>query len=157
MKEVAPPPQGIEVVVGTILQEPQGRILLIRQHKWNDQLSCFIGGHVKPAETLADALQREVREEVGLEITDPMLVGVSDSINSSHYERPAHLIFINYVCRVKDTQYRLPDQGEAQEARWVFPKDALALVLDANRIILEQLLISGKLGDSTQSSTQKRR
>lgn len=40
----------------------------------------FPGGHVEPCEPFADAIIREIKEETGLDISEPQLCGVKDWI-----------------------------------------------------------------------------
>ena len=44
------------------------KLLLARGHKWGPNLFSVIAGFVEPGESLEEAVKREVREEVGLEV-----------------------------------------------------------------------------------------
>ncbi|MCG2685857.1 NUDIX hydrolase [Candidatus Parcubacteria bacterium] len=63
------------VGVFAVVRDPSGRVLLVQQtygrRKWS-----LPGGGLDHGETPTDGVRREVREEAGLEITEPTLVGV---------------------------------------------------------------------------------
>jgi ADP-ribose pyrophosphatase YjhB (NUDIX family) len=86
------------------------------------------------------ALERELREETNLEITDVQFVLVQDSIHSQEFYRDAHFVLLNYTCRCVDNpQVRLND--EAQEFRWVGLREALAMPLNQpTRVLVEAVL-----------------
>ena len=51
-----------------------GRVLLVHRSsskRWYPNVWDFPGGHVEPGDTSAGALVRELREELGIEITPP--------------------------------------------------------------------------------------
>ncbi len=63
-----------------MVEDGEGRVLVQnkRSHTWGGLV--FPGGHVERGEFFTDAAVREVREETGLTITDPTLVGVKQFI-----------------------------------------------------------------------------
>ena len=58
------------------LIEDGDRILLQNRVKRDWQGYTLPGGHVEPGESFVDAVKREMKEETGLDILDPRLVGV---------------------------------------------------------------------------------
>jgi len=56
-----------EPTVGALIVDQQGKILLARSHKWFDKYT-LPGGHIEVGESMADAVRREVKEEVGLDV-----------------------------------------------------------------------------------------
>lgn len=52
------------------------RVLLQNRVKNDWKGYTLPGGHVEPGESFVDAVAREMREETGLTVTDPKLVGV---------------------------------------------------------------------------------
>lgn len=117
------------VTVGALIARPDGKILLIRTHKWRDRLGVP-GGKIEAGETQEAALLREIHEETGLAVRDVRFLLAQDAVNSPEFYQPAHMILLNYACRVDDTSpLRLND--EAEGFQWVSPTDALSLDLNS--------------------------
>ena len=129
-----------EVVVGAIVVNPAGEVLIAQQRKWDDGYTCFVGGHVMMGETIEHALRRELREEIGIEINGHTFVGYDESITPADYERVAHLVFLNFVCHIPTSEVHIPSDGEIQRTRWVTPAEAVSLVMASNRKLLIHLI-----------------
>ena len=107
----------------------RGKVLLVRSHKWGER-STIPGGHVEVGEKLVDALKREIKEEVGLEIFDVRFLMVQEAIFSTEFWKKKHFIFFDYVCKCRSEDVRV-DGEEIQSFEWVDPRKALKRKLDA--------------------------
>jgi ADP-ribose pyrophosphatase YjhB (NUDIX family) len=131
---------GPVITVGAIVERDDGKILLVRTHKWRGLIG-LPGGKVERGEPLDEALRRELREETGLAVRDVRFVLVQESIDSPEFHRPAHMILLNYHCRAASADVRLNDEAEAFV--WATPSEALALDLNApTRTLIERWLAS---------------
>jgi mutator protein MutT len=72
-------------VIG-VLRDGSGRVLLVQRSErvTHPGLWCFPGGHVEPDETLEDAVARELREELEIEVRAERHLGFV-RVPSSHY------------------------------------------------------------------------
>lgn len=122
--------------VGALIFDANGRVLMIRTHKWSN-LWGIPGGKIEFGETSEDALRREIKEETNLTIAEIHFVLVQDCIHSREFYRDAHFVLLNYACRcVGPVDVRLND--EALEFRWVTATEAAELRLnEPTRILLE--------------------
>ncbi len=81
-------------------------------------------------ERCEDALVREIKEEVGLDIKVLDLVSIQQVIYPKEFWKKAHFIFFDYLCSVEGNQQVKVDADEIQGTVWTTPKDALDLNID---------------------------
>ena len=121
--------------VGALVRRPDGRVLLIRTHKWRDTWGVP-GGKIDYGETMKAALEREFLEETGLRLTRIFWGPVQEAVNSPEFHKDAHFILLNFVALTDDEHVTLND--EAQEHVWTPPEDALTYNLNTpTRRLLE--------------------
>lgn len=113
------------VVVPMIFNEKK-QVLLVKSHKWGNKWICP-GGKVNPGERLEDAVRRETREELGIDLNEVIYWHFSQHINPQHFFKPAHFISFIFVCKTTDSNIKL--NSEAQEFKWVSPIQATLLDL----------------------------
>ncbi len=101
----------IPAVAGVVVRD--GDILLVRRGKEPSRGKWSVpGGSVEWAETLVEAVKREVREETGLEIEVGDVAGVYDLMLTGY-----HYILIDYFAY--PTGGTLTPGSDADDARWV--------------------------------------
>ena len=98
-----------------VIERPDGSYLLVR-HSYRPGWG-FPGGFLKRHESPADAVRREVREEVGVEI-------VLDNVPKVVVDAPARRVDVIYTATPADDAPPRPTSPEILEARW-FPIDEL--------------------------------
>ena len=124
VKQVFPEP-----TVGALIVNNEGKILLARSHKWFDKYT-LPGGHIEVGESMIDAVRREVKEEVGLDVEVVEMLLVQEAIFAPEFYKKKHFIFIDFYCKSKEQQVKL-DQDEIQDYIWVYPGAAYNLKLDS--------------------------
>lgn len=105
------------LVVACALVDPDGRVLIARrpQGKTLAGLWEFPGGKVEPEEQPEIALIRELKEELGIDVTEACLAPVTFA---SHAYEDFHLLMPVYVCRRWNGEV---ERREHSEIRWVRP------------------------------------
>lgn len=109
-------PRGVEVIVGPYIINEKNQVMFCKSPKWKDQW-VICGGHVEAGETLQNALKREVKEELGVEIDVKELINVGEMIVSPpEFKRNAHFVFIDFIAYLKDENFKLNE--EISEYQW---------------------------------------
>lgn len=122
-----------QVVVGCLVRNRAGELLLIRHHKRGWELPQ---GQVEEGESLTAAAHREVREETGVEIELGALAAVYSKLT------PPSAIIFNFLARYRDGE--LTPSDESPELGWFSAELALAKVTHpVNRERLVTLLDYG--------------
>ncbi len=118
----APAANSIVVAVTAVIQDDDGRVLLIR--RTDNDLYSIPGGGVELGETLTQTVQREVLEETGINVQVTGLIGV--------YSDPEHVIEFTdgevrqefSICfRATPVGGELRTSDESKEVRWTDPAD----------------------------------
>jgi NAD+ diphosphatase len=91
-------------------------VLLARAHRFPPGMYSALAGFVEPGETIEDCIRREVREEVGVEVDEPVYFA------SQSWAFP-HSLMIAYTAEYAGGPITLEDE-EIADARWFAP-DAL--------------------------------
>ena len=118
-----------EPTVGALIVNKQGKILLTKSHKWFDKYT-LPGGHIEVGETMKEAVAREVKEEVGLDVEVAEMLLMQEAIFAVEFWKRKHFIFFDFLCKSKDQQVKL-DGRELQEYVWKYPGAAFRLNLDS--------------------------
>jgi NAD+ diphosphatase len=110
------------------------RLLLARSPHFPPGMHSALAGFVEPGESLEQCLRREVREEVGLEVTDLRY------FSSQPWPFP-HSLMIAFTCGYAGGEI-VPEPGEIEAAAW-FDLDNLPVL--PNRISIARRLIDATI------------
>ena len=120
-------------VVAAIITDASGRIFATQRGyaEWKDWWE-FPGGKIEPGETPEEALRREIREELDIDITVGRLLATVE------YDYPAfHLSMQCFLCTLPAGTPRLL---EHEDARWLTREDLDSVRwLPADESIIKQL------------------
>jgi NAD+ diphosphatase len=98
-----------------LVERDDGRALLARNARFPSSMYSCLAGFVEPGETIEQAVVREVREEVGIEVHDLRYMG------SQPWPFP-HSLMIGFTARWKSGEVQV-DGKEIADARWFAPDD----------------------------------
>lgn len=118
-----------------MIEDGEGRVV-VQERRGNWPGLAFPGGHVETGESLTDAVIREVREETGLTIRHPRLVGLKGWFDNTGERQ---LVFLYRTAKFTG-ELISSDEGEV---RWVpmseLPNLPLAPgMLDMLRVFLDE-------------------
>lgn len=125
--------------VGALVESPEGQILIAKTTKWRG-LWGVPGGKIEYGETTIQAVVREFKEEVDLDIFDVEFCQLQDSIESPEFHKPIHFLLIDFFAKTRKTE--VSPNEEILEWAWVQPHDALSYPLNTVTKTLVEKFIS---------------
>jgi ADP-ribose pyrophosphatase YjhB (NUDIX family) len=129
------PVRGFRVAVNAVI-ERDGRVLLTRRRDngwWN-----LSGGGVEPGESVSEGLQREMLEEIGVEVEIVRLAGVYSKPQKSE-------VVLVFLCHLAaDQEDALRTSEEVSELSWFLPLALPSDLLPKHRQRVEDAL-SGQI------------
>lgn len=133
--ERAYPERPIVAVGGVVIHE--SRVLLIRRGKPPLEGRWSIpGGLLEVGETIAQGIERELREETGVRVRVVDLMEIYEKVLRDEDNEPRyHFVILDYACEFVDGIARAG--GDAVEVVWASEEqlDSLALTGAASRVI----------------------
>ncbi len=115
-----------KVVVGCFIMNDQSEVLLVKSYKWPDKW-VVMGGHIEWGETIADAVKREVTEELKLDVIFDRVIEVVEFVFDPSFHSKKHFIALQSVCHVVGNTAPTIDNDEIQESRWFQLDEAVKL------------------------------
>lgn len=105
------------LVAACALVDPDGRVLIARRPEGKAMAGLweFPGGKVEPGELPEATVIRELKEELGIDVTEACLAPLTFA---SHGYEEFHLLMPLYICRRWDG---MVTAREGQEVKWVRP------------------------------------
>ena len=97
-----------------LVHDDNGNMLLTHKRGWGKRFSC-VAGFTEPGESLEECVQREIYEELGVEVSDVTYVG------SQPWPFP-HQLMVGYTARYVRGDIRIQEQ-ELDDARWFSVKN----------------------------------
>jgi nucleoside triphosphatase len=139
-----------EPVVGPIIYNDQGEILLIKNPKFGD-FWTIPGGHVELDESAEEALKREIMEETGLDIKNIEPIGFSEGINPKFFHKPKHFIYLNYLAELAGGEIK--ESAEMTEYLWIAPEKTSELkITESVKPLIEYYLAKKKNNGETMEN-----
>jgi NAD+ diphosphatase len=142
----------VAAAVASVIVDQQGRmVVLVRgkepgKGKWD-----LPGGFVDPGETAEDAVQREVREEIGLEVTALRYLGSWPNVYEYMGVR-YRTLDLGFSCEVKDIALVRPREAEVAEVLFLDPNE-----IDLGRFAFRSVgAIAGRYLEEKRQKTGRR-
>ena len=108
-----------------LVHDGADQVLLARQPIWPQRWFSVLAGFCEPGESLEQCVEREIAEEVGVDVSDVGYLG------SQPWPFPRSLM-IGFQATADPTRPLVPADGEIEEARW-FHVDEVAEALARRR------------------------
>jgi mutator protein MutT len=104
--------------VRAIIKDEKGRVLIVKRSntRFAADAWCLPGGKVDFGESAAQAMEKEIREETGLECIESRFLFYHDCLPSANL--PTHYINLYFQCAVRGN-IRL--NRESSEFHWLAP------------------------------------
>ena len=147
-------PLPVVLVVAVALVDVDGRVLLAERPAGKPMAGLweFPGGKVRVGETPEAALIRELKEELGIDVTASCLAPFTFA---SHAYEDFHLVMPLYVCRRWQGMV-MPHEGQRLTATIVAVESRECLFCDGCRLYRLAPRGPGRLGECVEGKIQRR-
>ena len=110
--------------ISAIVYNPAGdHIILIRQY--GRDRNILVAGYINKGESAEHTLVREVKEELGLNVT-------AYTFNASQYFEKSNTLMINFACQVDSDSLEQMNKDEVDYAAWYTPQEAKEQILQGS-------------------------
>ena len=121
--------------IGVILVNPAGHILIGKREGSHAPYWSIPGGYLEPGETFESAAIREVKEETGLDIVNPIVVGVSNNLETWKAEG-VHVVSVFLLSKDFSGTLTLMEPDKCSGWQWCDPSNLPQPHFEASRIAI---------------------
>ena len=125
--------------IGVILINPAGQVLIGKREGSHAPYWSIPGGYLEPGETFETAAIREVKEETGLDIVNPVVIGVSNNLETYKAEG-LHVISVCLLAKEFSGALTLMEPEKCSSWQWCDPADLPEPHFEASRIAISCFL-----------------
>ena len=109
---------------GVLLENSEGKVLLQKRSDTGDW--CVPGGALEPGETYVEAATREVREEVGIEVSDLKLFGLySGEDRMIHYPNGDNVYSLSVIFTTRNYTGTISDSDSEVLEHRLFSREEI--------------------------------
>ncbi|WP_369310838.1 NUDIX hydrolase [Providencia rettgeri] len=130
-------PTHVIVGVGVIITNQYGQILLGKRSSKHAPYWSIFGGHVDPGETFETCAIREIKEEIGIDITNPTVFGISNNLQTYQQEGKHTVSICLHVEYNGDKPPQIMEPDKCESLMWVSPNALPEPHFEASRNAIE--------------------
>ncbi len=128
-----------KVGVGVIIQNATKEILVGKRIGSHAPFYSIPGGHLENGETFEEAAIKEVFEETGLIIKNPIVFGVTNNLRTYRLENK-HFVSINLFVNEYEGTVTLKEPHKCEDWNWYLPSEIPQPHFDASEFAIECFL-----------------
>ncbi|MDX6738836.1 NAD(+) diphosphatase [Actinocorallia sp. A-T 12471] len=128
----------LDPAVIMLVADADDRVLLARGVSWPERRASVLAGFIEPGESMEQAVAREVKEEVGLDVGEVTYMG------SQPWPMPQSLM-LGFSCRTDDVAKLKLDKAEIAEAYWYTRDELKAAALNRDVLLPGRVSIARQL------------
>ncbi|MFK7771732.1 MAG: NUDIX hydrolase [Saprospiraceae bacterium] len=127
------------VGIGIIIQNAKGEILVGKRKGSHSPFYSIPGGHLEMGETFEVGIKKEVLEETGLTIENPVVIGVTNNLRTFE-STGIHHVSVNMFTDKFDGIPKVMEPEKCEQWIWVDPKKLPQPHFDASEFGVECFL-----------------
>ena len=127
------------VGIGVIIVNHDGKILIGKRIGGHAPYYSIPGGKLDLGESFESAAIREVKEETGLTIREPRIVGVANELGSFQ-ETGKHFVSISLVAKDFEGELKVMEPKKCEGWQWVDPHKLPQPHFEASRLAVQCFL-----------------
>ena len=110
-----------KVAVGAVIMNDDNDVLIGKRGpntSDDNGLWDFFGGKVELGESCENAIKREIKQELGIEVDVLKLINLVENITDD-----AHWLNLCYLCEIKDGELQIMEKDKFSQIMWISPND----------------------------------
>ena len=113
----------VVVGVGVIITNKHGQILVGKRNSQHAPYWSIFGGHVDPGETFEACAIREIKEEIGINIEQPTVFGISNNLLTYQQEGKHTVSVCMHVEYQGDIEPKIMEADKCESLMWTSPSN----------------------------------